>query len=356
MDELSAFLDDVRRRLALRAESSGVVVASVVRARGSTPRKVGARMLVDPNTGTAGTIGGGCGEAEVLGRAQRTLATGEPQLVEVNLLEEDGFDSPSICGGVLDVFVERLDGDVGGVATLDFFSALDELRGQGALSVVTLIGGDCASVGRKTLVDERGAQRFSLGTDAADRLARAAAAEALAARAPITSTSASGERVYAEPVAEAPEVVVVGAGHVGAAVCAMAARAGFAVTVLDDRTTFANPVRLPDAARILVGDPRTRLAELEARPDRHIVLVTRGHRLDAECLEVALRMPSAYLGMIGSKRRVRRIREWIQEKGIAGDELERLHAPIGLDIGAESPAEIAVAIVGEIIAGRRRRG
>lgn len=350
MEDLSAFLDDVRQRLALRAESSGVVVASVVRARGSTPRKVGARMLIDPTTGASGTIGGGCGEAEVLGRAQRTLATGEPQLIEVSLLEEDGFDSPSICGGVLDVFVERLDGRIGGVDTLDFFAALDEMRGRGALAIVTAISGE--SSGRKTLVDEAGGPRFSLGGGDVDALAVEAAREALRTNAPATHEASAG-RVYAEPVAEAPEVVVVGAGHVGAAVCAIAARAGFSVTVLDDRASFANPVRLPDAGRILVGDPIERLRALRPRTDRHVVLVTRGHRLDAECLEVALGMETSYVGMIGSRRRVRRIREWLLENGIAEGALERLHAPIGLDIGAETPAEIAVAIVGEIIAGRR---
>ncbi len=355
MDDLSTFLDDVRRRLALRAEQSGLVVASVVRARGSTPRKVGARMLIDPTTGTAGTIGGGCGEAEVLSRAQRTLSTGAPQLVEVNLLEEDGFESPSICGGVLDVFVERYDAQVGGAPVLDFFAALDDMRGRGPLAVVTVISGGSPAVGRKALIDRSGAQRFSLGADGLDAAAREAAAEALGANAPVTCDAKGGARVYAEPVAEAPELVVVGAGHVGAAVCAIAARSGFSVTVLDDRASFANPVRLPDAARILVGAPPLRLAELPSRDDRHIVLVTRGHRLDAECLEVALKMEATYVGMIGSKRRVRRIREWLGEKGVDRADLDRLHAPIGLDIGAETPAEIAVAIVGEIIAGRRRR-
>lgn len=353
LEDLAAFLDEVRRRLALQAESSGVVVASVVRARGSTPRKAGARMLIDPSTGSTGTIGGGCGEAEVLGRAQRTLATGESQLVEVSLLEEDGFDSPSICGGVLDVFLEKLDGRVGGVAADEFFGALDELRNRGRLAVVTVTAGP-SSVGRKTLIDEQGGQRFSVGSAELDDLAREAAAEALSSG--TAGTSWDGDvAVYAEPLREAAEVVVVGAGHVGAAVCSIAARAGFSVTVLDDRASFANPARLPDATRILVGDPRERLCDLAGRPDRHIVLVTRGHRLDAECLEVALAMKTAYLGMIGSKRRVRRIREWLLEKGTSEVDLARLHAPIGLDIAAETPGEIAVAIVGEIIAERRRR-
>ncbi len=353
MEELSAFFDEVRRRLALRAESSGLGVASVVGTRGSTPRKAGARMLVDPTAGTVGTVGGGCGEAEILGRMQRTLATGESQLVEVNLLEEDGFESPSICGGLLDVFLERFDESIGGVPAEAFFDAIDEMRGRGPLAVVTVVSGPEA--GRKTLLGADGHQRFPVGVDEVDALAVRLGREVVRTRQSSADIGSSGSRVFAELLSEAPEVVVVGAGHVGAAVCALAARAGFAVTVLDDRVSFANPARLPDATRILVGDPRTRLADLGMRADRHVVLVTRGHRLDAECLEVALGMKTAYLGMIGSKRRVRRIREWLTERGVNAEGLARLHAPIGLDIGAETPAEIAVAIVAEIIAKRRRR-
>jgi len=361
MDDLAGFLAELRPRLeaATAAGASGLVVASVVRARGSTPRKAGAHMLIDPVGGLAGTIGGGCGEAEVLGRAQKTLATGEPQLVEVRLLEEEGFESPSICGGVLDVFVERVGAEVGGIAAGDFFSAVEEAQASAALAVVTVLDGGREApdrVGRKTLVDERGAQRFPLGVESLDALARDAAAEALA-RGRLVRSRPHGEDdpvVYAEPFAEPPELVVVGAGHVGAAVTEIAARSGFLVTVLDDRASFANPARLPDANRIVVGDPPARLRELEPRRDRHVVLVTRGHRLDAECLEVALAMDAAYLGMIGSRRRVRRIREWLLERGASAEALERLHAPIGLDIGAETPAEIAVSILGEVIAERRR--
>lgn len=354
MEDLAALLDDLRRRLALHAESSGVVLATVVRARGSTPRKTGARMLMDPARGTTGTIGGGCGEAEILTRAQRTLATGEPQLVEVRLLEDEGFESESICGGVLDVFVERLADRFGGVPTEEFFAGLDAVRSSGGAALVSVVRGGDATLGRKTLFDAKRRQTFPLGDAELDRLASEAASEAIETSRAAWADGPSG-RVYAEPIAHAPEVVVVGAGHVGTAVCEVASRAGFAVTVLDDREAFANPARLPDARRILVGDPRERLRGLGSRRDRHFVLVTRGHRLDAECLEVTLELEADYVGMIGSKRRVRRIREWLTERGATAADLERLHAPIGLDIGAETPSEIAVAIVAEIIGERRRR-
>jgi xanthine dehydrogenase accessory factor len=362
MDDVASFLAALRRRFDEGgAGRPALAVASVVRARGSTPRKPGAKMLVDPAGPQLGTIGGGCGEAEVLARAQRVLATGEASLIEVSLLEEDGWESSSICGGLLDVFIERIGAEVGGVPRGEFFGALDAARSDGrAAAIVTLTGaarGDVAArlVGRKCIVDDRGTQFFPFADDGVDELAVGAAVESLENSRPVDRAEDERRlRVFVEPVCEAPELVVVGAGHVGAALARLASHAGFVVTVIDDRPTFANPVRLPEAHAIRIGDPREILAALPARVDRYVVLVTRGHRLDADCLRVALDADLAYLGMIGSRRRVARIREWMLEQGASPERLARLHAPIGLDIGAETPAEIAVSILGEMVATRRR--
>jgi len=363
MDDLPAFHAELRRRL---ERSPALALAQIVRHRGSTPRKTGARMLIDPSGESLGTVGGGCGEAEVLSRAQRVLGTGQPQLVEVSLLEEDGWESPSICGGVLDVFIERVGAEVGGLGRDEFFAALDDAHSGGALAIVTLIAvrgtegmqAGALRVGRKTMVDERGVQRFALGEQALDEAIVDAAVEVLGDNRPraLTLHPASGPEVevFVELIADPPELVVVGAGHVGSALTRFAGHAGFAVVVLDDRISFANPIRLPESHRILTGDPREELARLSPRRDRHVVLVTRGHKLDADCLRVAVRMDLAYLGMIGSRRRVGRIIETLAAEGVPAEKLATLHAPIGLDIGAETPAEIAVAILAEIIDARRR--
>jgi xanthine dehydrogenase accessory factor len=298
----------------------------------------------------------------VLARAQRVLVTGEPALVEVSLLEEDGWESPSICGGVLDVFIERMGLEIGGVPRERFFAALDEARAGGRpVAVVTLTGTARAdpmarSIGGKCIVDERGVASLSLGDAAAEDLAIGAAIEALETSRGVerSSDDARGLRAFAEPLCDPPELVVVGAGHVGAALARLAGHAGFAVLVVDDRVAFANPIRLPEAHAIRVGDPRAVLAALPPRRDRYVVLVTRGHRLDAECLEIALGTDLAYVGMIGSRRRVARIREWLAERGVPAERIALVHAPIGLDIAAETPAEIAVSILAEMIAVRRR--
>ncbi|MFN8598996.1 MAG: XdhC family protein [Candidatus Binatia bacterium] len=359
MDDLDAFLAELRRRLADPARGGrDVVVASIVRDRGSTPRKAGAKMLIDPSGAQLGTVGGGCGEAEVTSRAHRVLATGEPQRIEVSLLEEDGWESPSICGGVLDVFLERAGATFGGVPCGQLFAALDAARERGlAAAVVTVTTAPRAHaklVGRKTVVDERGVQSLPLGEAALDGAAVERALQALACGDAGEADAGDGIALFVEPLVTAPELVIVGAGHVGQALARVAPAAGFTVTVLDDRPSFANPVRLPDARSIVVADPRTALAELPTRGPRAIVLVTRGHRLDAECLRVALGLDAFYLGMIGSRRRVRRILEHLEEEGADRERVAAVHAPIGLDIGAETPGEIAVSIVAEMVNVRRR--
>jgi xanthine dehydrogenase accessory factor len=361
MDDLGGFLDELRRRLDDPARGgAAVAVASIVRHRGSTPRKTGAKMLVDPAGTQVGTVGGGCGEAEVLRDAQRVLATRTPRRIEVSLLEdEEGWESPSICGGVLDVFVEHAAEELGGVPRGEIFAIVDEARARGRgvaiVSVTAAHGSRATLVGRKTLVDDRGVQSHPLGEPELDR---AAIDEALGALARGEAGEATvgddgATRLFVEPLVEKPELVVVGAGHVGQALARLAPQAGFAVTVLDDRASYANPRRIPEARRIVVGDPRCALVELAPHRARYVVLVTRGHRLDADCLRVAVGLELAYLGMIGSRRRVARILEHLAEEGVAAERLARVRTPIGLDIGAETPGEIAVAILAEMIDVRR---
>lgn len=351
VEDALAFHRAVTERL---RDTPAVVVAHIVRHRGSTPRKTGAHMLIDPSGSHLGTVGGGCGEAEVLARAHRVLGTGEPALTEVRLLEEHGWDSPSICGGVLDVFLERIGPTAGGIAPAAFMGTLDGITTAGRAAVVATVVATSTpgQLGRKTIIDGRGTQHAPLGDAALDAGIVDGALTAIAESRP-HAIDVGDARVYLEVVADPPELVVVGAGHVGAALARLAGRSGFQVVVVDDRQAFANPVRLPEAHGIVVEDPVAALRALGPRADRHVVLVTRGHQLDAECLRVALGMELAYLGMIGSRRRVARIREQLLAEGVDPSPLARLHAPIGLDIGAETPAEIAIAILAEIIDHRR---
>ncbi len=168
--------------------------------------------------------------------------------------------------------------------------------------------------------------------------------------------SQDGEwEVYVEVQRSLPELVIVGAGHIARPLCRVGSMLGFRVTVMDDRSEFANPRWFPEADRVLVVDYNDPFESIEVRADSYIVLVTRGHKYDYDCIQQLLSTEGrpAYLGMIGSRRRVRAAFEALVGDGVDPDKLAEVHAPIGLDIGAETPEEIALAIAAELVAVRR---
>ncbi len=352
-------------------------LATVVNVRGSTPREVGAKMIVRDD-GQFGTIGGGCGEAEVFRKARVLLEDGgEARLAEVDLTGD--FDQQQIgtCGGIMDVFIDlwrpRADLEI----ARRLAEAADSNRPAALLTVVD--PGSSASersqgtvplakVGERTVVDiSRRATPIDgfagLGAAAAQQLGErtADAVPALfevgadGAVRPATRIEPSGApRVFLDPITGAQRLIIVGAGHIAQPLAQLGSMLGFHVTVIDDRAAFANRERFPTADQIIVRPFAAAIEALEF--DRHCYLlsVTRGHAFDEEVLRTALRRRnSAFIGMIGSRRRVRATLERIAEDGVPVSELDEVHAPLGADLGAETPAEIAVSIIAEIIRERR---
>jgi len=200
----------------------------------------------------------------------------------------------------------------------------------------------------------------TLGSAALDRAAVAAARERLAPAAHPGTHAVEADGVscvlYLEPHRPRPELVIVGAGHIARPLCAVGALLGFRVAVLDDRPEFATRERFPEAAVVLRADFSDPFRDVPIHGGTHLVLVTRGHKYDFDALLDVLRRPEApaYVGMVGSRRRVRAALEQLVREGIDPARLAAIHAPIGLDIGAETPEEIAIAIAAEIV--RLRRG
>jgi xanthine dehydrogenase accessory factor len=159
-----------------------------------------------------------------------------------------------------------------------------------------------------------------------------------------------------EPLGNQERLIVFGAGHIGQALVPLAARAGFGVTVVDNRPEFASAERFPDAERVVVGPYDEVLTQLRFDPHTYIVIVTHGHTHDAEVLRRCIDQPSAYLGMIGSRHKVAAVKKHLEEQGVAPDRIAAVHAPVGLAIGAETPFEIAVSILAQMIAVRRGAG
>jgi xanthine dehydrogenase accessory factor len=248
--------------------------------------------------------------------------------------------------------------------------ALDaQRRGVGAViaTVIATSGASGAAVGDRMVVygdrSSAGTIDERLDTLLVDRAARSLEDRQSRTRSYALSDGDAGDvgveggelDVFFEVLARPPRIVIVGAGHIAAPLAAIAKLLDFDVSVLDDRPEYANRERFPSADHILVGPYRETVASLLADRDTYIVLVTRGHVHDLACLEEVITSPAAYIGMIGSKRRVRTVLERARAHGVDPDRLRPLHAPIGLDIGSQSPAEIAVAIAAEIISVRRGR-
>jgi xanthine dehydrogenase accessory factor len=352
-------------------------LATVVNVRGSTPREVGAKMIVRDD-GQFGTIGGGCGEAEVFRKARVLLEDdGEARLAEVDLTGD--FDQQEIgtCGGVMDVFIDlwRPRADLETARRLA--EAAEHNRPAALLTVVDPgIGagsqpggnGNAAKVGDRTVVDVSrraapldgfagldAAAVQTLGERTADAVAALFEVGADGAVRPATRIEPSGApRVFLDPITGAQRLIIAGAGHIAQPLAQLGTMLGFHVTVIDDRAAFANRERFPNADEIVV---RPFVAAVEALElDRHCYLlsVTRGHAFDEEVLRAALkRRNGAFIGMIGSRRRVRATLERIAESGVPAAEIDEVHAPLGVDLGAETPAEIAVSIIGEVIRERR---
>ncbi len=241
-----------------------VALATIVETKGSTPREVGAKMLVGKDGLIVGTIGGGITEAKVIEEVKQSLKEGKGKLITYHLTKEQAaLDEGAICGGDMKVFIDVL-----------------------------------------------------------------------------------------QPK---EEVLIFGAGHIAVCVSRLAKMVGFKVTVVDSRKEFANQDRFPDADEIIAEDTEKALTHLKITPSTYIIVLTRGHLKDEEVLGSVIKSGAAYIGMIGSRKKNSTVFQHLEEQGISAQELKEVHAPIGVDIGAQTPEEIAVSIMAEIIQVRKQK-
>jgi len=366
----------------LLEEGETVAVATIIDVKGSVPREVGAKMLIHPFGQHVGTVGGGCGEADVIKAGLDVIQTGAPAIVHVDLTEDVSMQALGVCGGIMEVFVERTDdgrttNDEGRTTDApssfvlrpsSFVSALlASIHAREPVALATVVSGP--SAGKQAVIWLDKPPLGDLGLGELEARVIADAREVLRGRqhkllryqesgvgdqesesAIRHSPFAIRHSVFVEVQRRAPELLIVGAGHIAVPLAQVAGLCDFAVTVLDDRPSFANTKRFPTAQKVLAAPLRETMRDLPMDADTFIVLVTRGHSHDVECLLEVLDRPVAYIGMIGSQRRVDAVFELLaEEKGIDPAKFDRIYAPIGLDIGARTPAEIAVCIMAEII-------
>lgn len=331
----------------------GCAYCQVVTTRGSTPQKAGAAMLVFADGAQAGTLGGGCVEAEVKRQVLGDFhGTGGPTVSHFLLDDDYGWDDGLICGGRMSILTHPLrPGAAGAADALAYFRTLLSLveAGDGFTEAVLIGEPWRQSIGDRCL--------FTAGGDRAACLAAQTSWEPLAEHLDVLAVrprpSVRGDVAYL-PTLPRITLLLVGGGHVSQAVARLAAEVDFAVWVLDDRERYAGRDRFPTAERLLVGDIGRTLRDLAPRLGRHTyaLILTRGHNHDEEALYHLAGTECGYVGMIGSKRKVRLIFDDLIAKGISAEALARVHAPVGIDIGSQTVPEIAVSIVAEVIACR----
>jgi xanthine dehydrogenase accessory factor len=329
--------------------SEEVAVATVIRVLGSAPRPVGARMIISSAGRMAGSVSGGCVETTVYEEMMDVLAGGPPCKLHFGITEDMIWDVGLACGGTIDVFVQKLDPAL--------VAAIQEHAEQGepvALAIVAEAQGEggTAVLGDTALITGDG---VVLGSARAQIVALAQ--EMLATR---TERGASHEiepgiEVFVEPFLPPPVLVIVGGVHTAIPLTLFAKELGFYVIVVDPRSKFANRDRFPEADEVLLEWPDEAFLHLAVDKATYVVLLTHDPKIDEPTLAAALKTEAAYIGAIGSRgthaARFERMAAW----GVTREQLERVYAPIGLDLGGRTPEETALCIIAEVVAVKNGR-
>ena len=364
LDDLVAWHRDGRR----------FALATVVATSSSAPRPTGTAMAVADDGEVLGSVSGGCVEADVADLAADVLADGAPRRRRYGISDEEAFAVGLTCGGEIDVAVHLVADDDPTLAAL-----ADRVRHHRRATLATVVA-PAHHAGRRLLVTPDGTTTMAAtipstattpsagatdaadatdATDAALAAVTAAAAEAAStdrARGEPTLTTVTTDEgpleVFTHPFTAPPRLLVFGATDFAAALASLGRFTGHHVTVCDARDRFVTPARFPDADDLVVDWPHRLLAATDLDPDDAVCVLTHDAKFDVPALTAALASPAGYVGAMGSRRTVADRRRRLTDAGVAEADLARLHAPIGLDLGASSPPEVAVAIIAEVIASR----
>lgn len=325
-------------------------VALVLQSDGSTPRKAGVKAVIHENGRIWGTIGGGSVEAEAQRRAVEACRAERPVVFDFHLEGAAAADDDPICGGRMRVLIDPT-ADRDRTAYAQAAEALTQHERGVLLTIV-----------RNPSQPDVTVQWFpgdavapDAGFPGAEEIRRCLDRETVRLFVEESERPDARVEVLVEPVIPKPHLLIVGGGHIGQALAYQAVLVDFDVTVLDDRPEFSDPALFPRGTTTRCGDIAQGVAAFPITRDTYIVIVTRGHRHDAEALAACIHTPAAYVGMIGSRRKVALMRQdFIESRRATGEEFDRVFAPIGLDIGSVTVPEIATSIAAQLIAVRRK--
>jgi xanthine dehydrogenase accessory factor len=321
-----------------------IAVATVVRVVGSAPRPVCSRMIVSSGGKMAGSVSGGCVETTVYEELMDVLAGGSARMLHYGITEDMIWDVGLACGGTIDVFVQRLDPAL--------VAAFRHHLVQGVhFAMATTISGD-GNIGESTLITAQGVV-LGHGDDAISSAAQDMLSEGESVGA--VKAVEPGTELFIECFLPPPVLLLVGGVHVAIPLAHFAKELGFYIIVIDPRAKFANRERFPDADEILLEWPDEALGHIAVDDRTYVVLLTHDPKIDEPTLAAALKTEACYIGAIGSRRthaeRFARMAKW----GVTAEQLQRVYAPIGLDLGGRTPVETALSIVSEIVAVKNGR-
>ncbi|MGQ9904680.1 MAG: XdhC family protein [Anaerolineae bacterium] len=301
-----------------RARGDAVALATVVKVTGSAPRPAGAKMAVSARGEIAGSVSGGCVEGAVIEIALEVIENGRPQLVHFGIADETAWSVGLMCGGQIDVFIERLDTQFDEIAQL--------ARARRRFAVQTLVSGD--RIGAKTIIPDLDPGSPPQPTSLMD-----------------TPTGAAFFDIIEPPA----RLYIIGGTHISIALTTIARTLGYYVTVIDPRQVFATPERFAHADKLVVAHPQRALTPDMIDTSTCFAILTHDPKVDDPALKIALNSPARYIGALGSRKTHAARLERLRQAGFTQAQLDRIHAPIGLDIGARTPEEIAVAIAAEMV-------
>lgn len=344
-------------------EEGVAVIATIIRQAGSSPRGLGTSCIIRADGSITGTIGGGLLEAMTAKAGLDVMRSGSPKRIYFSLKGTEIAKSDMLCGGEVEIFLEPVSREnAAAISIIEKILETFASNGSGVLATVVQEEKWRRGAAAKLFLGADGKLTGSIGgLPGLEEIIKKSTADVLGKRKPflIRENDPNGGLIelFLEPVVGEQTLFVFGAGHVSAQIAPIAARVGFQVVVIDDREEFADPVRFPDASGVHVLPFDGLLDRLDVREDSFLVIVTRGHTHDRDILAQALRRDTKYVGMIGSRRKKAVVYASLLEEGFTQNDLDRVHCPIGLEIGAETPEEIAVSIVAELIkvrAGKER--
>ena len=318
--------------------SAPIALATVVQTWGSAPRKEGAKMAIMPNGAMSGSVSGGCVEGAVFEEAVGTIEAQTAKLLHFGVADETAWEVGLACGGIIEVFVAPLD--------LDSYTFHRDLITQNkAGAIITIIQGPGDKLGQKLAISRQGNQVGSLGAEL-DTLAIAAEKEL---QRPSRVQLTDEVEVFIDTVRPAPTLVMVGGVHIAIALTNYAKVLDFNTTVVDPRRAFGSEARFPHVDKLIQAWPKKAFAEIDLTPETAVALLTHDPKIDDPALEAILASDVFYIGALGSKKTHAKRIARLQEKGYSDAQIDKIHGPIGLSINAQTPEEIALSVMAEII-------